>query len=198
MKFTKKSRDLLIAMCLGDGYITPSGGLAISHCLKQKEYLQWKADLLKKVGVNHSGLKYRDNNGYGAYEVSTCGTKFLKLLRKVLYKPKKTISRKLFNRLDATGLAIWYMDDGSISNRKYPDGTIKSSVLTISTCITKEENQIFIDVISEKFGVKFGQRKMKDSYALICGTKEARKFLEIVSPTVSLIECMKYKLNVKK
>jgi hypothetical protein len=41
----------------------------------------------------------------------------------VFYRPTKQIAnRKLLNRLDAKGIAIWYMDDGHINIRKTKDG----------------------------------------------------------------------------
>lgn len=198
MKSSKQSRDLLIAMAIGDGTVNSNGYLAIRHSVKQKEYLQWKSDLLRKVGVNTTGLYFVDNGGYGSYEMRTYTSKFLKLLRKILYKPTKTLTTKLLNRIGVIGLAIWYMDDGSLSNRYSTEGTVKSSVLTISTCCSREQNQIIIDFLRDKYNISFGQRKMGKQYALICGTREARKFIELVSPVVKQVPCMHYKLNVKQ
>lgn len=197
MKIEKASRNLCIAMTIGDGYIHNSGYLAVRHCVAQKEYLEWKKSQLINIGINTTNLYYVENNGYGSYELRTYTHNFLKLYRKVIYKPNKTISRKLLNKLDVLGLAIWYMDDGSISNRKDINGEILSSVMTISTCISQEQNQIIIDYLFEVWGIRFGQRKMKNHYALICGTKEARKFIALISPIVNQIPCMQYKLNVK-
>ena len=197
MKINKKARNLLIAMAIGDGHISKSGLLKIRHSLKQEGYLDWKMKLLRQYGVKTSELKFIDNNGYGAYEAYTRVTTFLKRCRKILYTPKKRVTRKILNRLDAIGISIWYMDDGSLSNKKDKKGKVTSSVLTISTCFSYEENQIIIDYFQEVWGVRFGQRKMKNHYALICGTREGRKFINIVKNTVSKIPCMQYKLNIK-
>lgn len=192
-KITKKSRNLALAMCLGDGSINKNSPyLAIRHCKKQLEYLEWKRKLLKHYGFSCSDIYYVENNGYGAYEFRTSSCNSLISVRNCLYKNNiKTFSLKALKKIDELGLAIWYLDDGSIST------TQKKSVLTISTCISKEENQIIIDFIYNRFGVKFGQRKMRNHYSLICGTKEARKFIKIVEPYINEIKCMKYKLNVK-
>lgn len=192
MKLTRKSRTIALGMAIGDGTINKNGYLAIRHSEEQKEYLEWKRLLLKKNGFNCSEIYYHNNNNYGAYEFRTMNNKAFLSLRKALYKnSKKILTLKTLNRLTPLEIAIWYMDDGSISTDS------RRSVLTISTCITKEENQIIIDYFKEKWGIAFGQRKMKNSYALICGTKEARKFVELVKPYVNEVECMKYKLNVK-
>ena len=198
MKIDVKARNLCIAMSLGDGTINSNGYLAMRHCLVQKEYIEWKQKQLNSVGIRTTDCYYVDNGGYGSYELRTYNHNFLKLYRKIIYKPQKTVSRKLLDKLDAKGIAIWYMDDGSISWRKNKQGVPKSNILTICTCTTKEQNQIIIDYFSEVWNVRFGQRKMGNQFALVCSTGEARKFIDIVSPTVSEVECMKYKLNVKR
>lgn len=192
MKITKKSRTLALGMAIGDGTINKNGYLAIRHSIKQKEYLEWKRKLLKINGFNCTEVYYCNNNGYCAYEFRTFNNKSFLSIRKLLYKnSKKSISLKALNRLTGLELAIWYMDDGSITTDS------RRSVLTISTCVTKEENQVIIDYLNNKWDISFGQRKIRNSYALICGTKEARKFIKIVEPFLNQIECMKYKLNVK-
>ena len=59
---------------------------------------------------------------------------------KFFYKPKKILgNRKLLNRLDALGVAIWYMDDGHINIRKSKEGKIHGFYIKIATCLPKEE-----------------------------------------------------------
>lgn len=197
MKITKESRNLALSMIIGDGYLNRKGFISIRHGKNQKEYLEWKDKLLNKHGITTTGVYKINNNGYEGYELRTHIHRFLKLYRRVLYKHGKNIAnRKLLNKLTPLGIAIWYMDDGSLSNQKR-NGKVHRSLLTISTCISKEENQIIIDYFKQTWGIKFGQRKMKNSYALVCSTKEARKFIELVRPYVEQVECMRYKLNVK-
>lgn len=197
MSINVEARNLCIAMALGDGTIGLSGNLSMRHCLSQEGYISWKKDQLRSVGINTTELYQVQNNGYGGYELRTYTHNFLKLYRKLMYTPTKTITRKLLDKLDVKGLAVWYMDDGSVSQIKGEDGSIKRTVMTISTCTSREQNQIFIDYLSEVWGVRFGQRKMKNHFALVCSTKEARKFISIVSPVVNQVDCMKYKLKVK-
>ena len=192
-KILKEGRRIALYMGIGDGHINKNSYfLSIRHCLKQKEYLEWKRKLLIEKGFSCSEIKYVPNNGYGAYEFYTHYNKCFKLIRKILYKNrKKYYNPAVFKKITPLGLAIWYMDDGSISTDS------QRSILTISTCTTREENQKIIDIIKERFQISFGQRKMGKNYALICGTREARKFLKIVEPYIMQVSCMRYKLNVK-
>lgn len=199
MKLKKKSRDLVLAMALGDGYLSSAGYLTFRHSVRYKEYVEWKSKLLRQAGVNNTGVYYVSNNGYGAYECRTYNHDFIKLQKSYLYHDgkKHIASDKVLSHLDALGIAIWYMDDGSIS-QNYVRGKWSSSILTLCTCVDKDSNQVIIDYFMRVWGVKFGQRKMKNAYALVCRTQEARKFLSIVAPYVNQVECMQYKLIVKQ
>ena len=46
-KITKDSRNLLIALLLGDGTIMSNNVFKLAHCEQQKDYLEWKIKQLK-------------------------------------------------------------------------------------------------------------------------------------------------------
>lgn len=194
MKTTKKERDLIIAMAIGDGYIGKSGSMTVFHSEKQKDYVEYKFKLVRGLCTTKQPIS-RESNGTTQYGFRIKTTKFTKTLRKVLYpNGKKIISRKILNRLDPQGLAIWWMDDGSCSNITYePTNKPRTSISTLSTCVSRDENQVIINYFLEKYGVKFGQRKMKNHYALVCRMKEGRKLKNIIGSYI--IESMKYKLS---
>lgn len=200
-KFNKESRNLLISMLLGDGTISNNNVFKLSHGYKQKEYLKWKIKLLNDYGIKNNGLKeYISKKGYNVgdvvYYTQLSVIPFIKLLRRIVYKPKKNYSnRKLLNRLNALGVAIWYMDDGHINIRKTND-KIHGFYIKLATCLSKEENQIIIDYFKEVWNVSFYQFKEgKNTYSLCCGTKEGVKFIEIVKPYVTECPSMLYKIQ---
>ena len=195
MKTTKEIRDIVIFMTLGDGYLHKAGYLVIKHCEKYKDYAEWKYKILKS-GLNVKQPYYIDN-GYGAYELRTYTHNFIKLYRKIIYKNNtKTIANKrLLNKLTPLGLAIWYMDDGGLSQKKR-DGKLIANELMLNTHLSKEENQVIIDYFKEVWNINFSQCKNKNQYRLRCGTKEARKFIKIIKPFVSQVPSMFHKINV--
>lgn len=144
-KFNKKSRNLLIALLLGDGTISNNYVFKIAHSEKQKEYLEWKIKQLKEAGIRNNGIKsYIKSCGYASkelvYYTQLNTIPFIKVLRRVFYKNKKNIgNKKLLNRLDAKGIAIWYMDDGHINIRKDKNKRPMGFYIKISTCEPKEE-----------------------------------------------------------
>lgn len=198
MKTTKEVRDIVLFMAMGDGHLSSSGILSFRHCLKQKDYLDWKYNILKGR-LKCSEPYYVDNNGYGSFEFRTRTYKFIKLYRKVIYKngKKDIFSRKMLNKLTPLGLAIWYMDDGSLSQKKDKNGKIVSNDLTLNTYLSKEQNQVIIDYFNEVWNIRMSQAKSKGKYRIRCATKEARKFIAIVKPFVEQVPSMQHKLKIK-
>lgn len=203
-KINKDSRNLLIGLLLGDGTIQSNNVFKIAHCEQQKDYLEWKIKQLKEAGIRNSGLKtYTSQNGYNigktVFYTQLNVIPFIKVLRRVFYKPHKIIgNRKLLNRLDAKGVAIWYMDDGHINIRKDKDGRPKGFYIKIATCVPKEELQVIIDYFKEVWNIKFyafHEGKKEDSYSLCCGTQEGMKFIEIIKPYVLQVPSMIHKIT---
>ena len=202
-KITKESRNLLIALLLGDGTISNNNVFKLSHCKEQRDYLEWKIEQLKNAGLRNNGLKeYISIKGYNigkkVYYTQLNIVPFIKVLRRVFYKPyKKLGNRKLLNRLDAKGIAIWYMDDGHINYRK-TNGKVHGFYIKIATCIPKEELQIIIDYFKEVWDIEFymfHEGKKENSYSLCCGTKEGIKFINIVKPYVEQVPSMIHKIQ---
>ena len=203
-KITKESRNLLIGMLLGDGTISNNNVFKIAHSESQKDYLEWKIKQLKEAGIRNNGVKsYIKTKGYTigvpVYYTQLNTIPFIKVLRKIFYKEKKILgNRKLLNRLDAKGIAIWYMDDGHINIRKTKDGRPMGFYIKISTCEPKQEVQTIIDFFKEQWNIKFymfHEGKKEDSYSLCCGTKEGLKFIDIVKPYVSQVPSMIHKIT---
>ena len=193
----------MIALLLGDGTISNNNVFKLSHCKEQRDYLEWKIEQLKEAGLRNNGLKeYISIKGYNigkkVYYTQLNIIPFIKVLRRVFYKPyKKLGNRKLLNRLDAKGIAIWYMDDGHINYRK-TNGKVHGFYIKIATCIPKEELQIIIDYFKEVWDIEFymfHEGKKENSYSLCCGTKEGIKFINIVKPYVEQVPSMIHKIQ---
>lgn len=206
-KLNKDSRNLLIALLLGDGTISNNYVFKLSHGYKQKEYLEWKIKLLNNHGIKNNGLKsYKSISGYNkgdiVYYTQLKIIPFIKLLRRIMYKPKKILANKrILRRLDSLGLAIWFMDDGHINWQKRKDGTIKSFYVRISLCEPKEDVQVIIDYFKEEWGINFymfHEGRQKDSYSICASTKQAKKFISIVKKHVIEIPSMQYKVQYDK
>lgn len=203
-KITKESRNLLIALLLGDGTICNNNVFKLAHAQQQKDYLEWKIKQLNDAGIRNNGLKTYVktcgyNTGVNVYYTQLNIIPFIKVLRRIFYKPKKVLgNRKLLNRLDARGVAIWYMDDGHINIRKDKDGRPMGFYIKIATCLSKNELQIIIDYFKEVWDVNFymfHEGKKEDSFSLCCGTKEGLKFINIIKKYVLQVPSMVHKIQ---
>lgn len=203
-KITKESRNLLIALLLGDGTICSNNVFKLAHAEQQKDYLEWKIKQLNDAGIRNNGLKtYVKTCGYNigvnVYYTQLNIIPFIKVLRRIFYKPKKVLgNRKLLNRLDTRGIAIWYMDDGHINIRKDKDGRPMGFYIKISTCLPKDELQVIIDYFKEVWDVSFymfHEGKKEDSFSLCCGTKEGLKFINIIKKYVLQVPSMAHKVQ---
>ena len=154
-RLNENGRNLLIAAALGDGCISKQGQLLINHSWKQREYCIWKRNLLKKNGIKVGVLqRHEGSNGYLKYTIQyrfcTAIHIFNKVLRRVLYNKntRKKYPRKLLNRLSQQGLALWFMDDGSLLRRKY-----KGRYVGFYLLIVLQKKQIILFNILRKNGI---------------------------------------------
>jgi hypothetical protein len=204
---TKEEKSLLLALAIGDGYINPTNNvLYLKHSIHQEDYLKWKFELINKIVPNHG--KVKNNIYYGenydkrtgkSYKFCSChkGHPYIRVLRKWLYKPNKTLTRAVLNRLSAKGLAIWFMDDGNLKGRySAVTGKLTSIQVVLSTHCSEEEISILHKYFLEVWGVNFSRYLIKNSgkYILCGNTKEGNKFLDIIRPYV--IPSMSYKVNL--
>lgn len=198
--YSKKQIGFIIGMILGDGYITKyypkkaNSFLGCRQSQKQKEFLLYKKKELEKLGFKVSEL-YDTSNNYGKSFTIHCNDKKLfNQLRLVLYpKNNKTIKRKWLNKMSAKDLAVWYMDDGSLTKRG------KSAYVSLHTNgFNKKEHDIIIKYFKQVWNIKPTLRVVKrknrnQTYFLTFSVEETRKFLEIVRPFV--IQAMSYKVD---
>ena len=68
---------MIIALIIGDGHIDNTGRISINHCEKQKEYLQFKADLIYSIIGGkpitlHKTKAYIKGKEYHGYSIRKC------------------------------------------------------------------------------------------------------------------------------
>lgn len=199
INLTDRNKILIYGMTIGDGYIHKRDCyLQIIHQEKQREYLVWKRQLLIDNGFPCGEIISFNNNGFPSVKTQTKMDKnFFKPIRKEIYTPYKHFTREILNLFTPLELTIWYFDDGGISQKRR-NGKIVANDLMINTGLQKEDNQVYIDYFKESWGIHFSQVKNHNCYRLRCGTKEARKFIDIIKPYAEQVPSMRYKLLVKE
>src|SRR5271157_5037163 len=193
-------RSAIVGMILGDGSIKQQKGctsvsLSIVHSSKQKEYLEWKRNILQALFSEWKiPIVEFNNNNYPGVRVITRTHPKLKQVYRLFYKPKKTISRKVLNYLTPIGIAIWYMDDGSLSLKKR-NGAIHGREIHLNTYCTLEEASIIQEYFKERWCISWTIVSNKGLYRLRMGANEAKTLFKLIE--CYIIPCMKYKLDFK-
>lgn len=198
---TKIQQQLLLGSLLGDASVqlVPSKRISnkyinkgirsrvkFQHGPKQVDYLNWKYTIIQ----DHVKTipKSRNNAGFTSV-IWSFNTKCTihNAIKSIFVNNKKSPNREWLDQINDLGLAIWYMDDGSIS----------SDVMHFNTeGFTKSENDIIcqwlIDTYNVPARVLFYKKRNKILYYISVGRDGGR----IISGRIAkfIPPCMRYKL----
>jgi recombination protein RecA len=201
-KLNKEQKSLLIALLLGDGTISNNFVFKLSHSEEQREFLEWKVNLAKEMGFKLNGIKeYISKCGYNTGK-NVLYSQFsinptIKALRKTVYVPKKTITRKLLNWLNPLGIAIWYMDDGCINVNTSKQRSSIQHTIKMATCVNLETANIIIDYFIEVWNIKFRIFKEgKSTYSIASSSEiDCYKFITLIKPYITQVPSLLYKIR---
>jgi ssDNA-binding Zn-finger/Zn-ribbon topoisomerase 1 len=112
--------QIMLGSFLGDGSLTSNDNILgdgryrvrVIHGIQQREYCEWKA------GIFGENVTVIANNGYAQTPAVRFCTKTIAIANK-LPKTKTTCPQWVLDKLDIRGLAIWFMDDGTVQHNKY-------------------------------------------------------------------------------
>lgn len=201
-KLSKEQKSLLIGLLIGDGTISSNFVFKLSHSVEQREYLEWKVKLLDKFQIKNNGIKeyistcgYNIGKGVLYSQMSVIPT--IKALRRTVYIPKKTITRKLLNWLTPLEIAIWYMDDGHINVNTSKQRSSIQHTIKIATCVDESTVEVIIQYFLDIWNIKF--RKFpegKNTFSIASSSEEDySKFVNLIKPFVKQVPSMLYKIR---
>jgi hypothetical protein len=197
---TKKAISVLTGMVLGDGSLSKPKGNSVmfklTHGINQKDYLIHKRDILEEIFEKKINIHEFDNGGYPGCRIEF-GNKYFKPLRKFIYpNGVKTITKKVLNRLDAEGIAYWYMDDGNLTLHKNKgEDFYHSREIYLNTYVSYEEALLIKDFFYNRYNIDFRIAASKGWYRHVCNTKNTKRFIHLVEPYI--ISSMQYKIDMK-
>lgn len=192
---SSKLKSAILGMVLGDAYIDTSYkdcrlDIYVDH--KHKDFAELKYNILTQVGnlkVNmvekYDKRKLKDGSVRHGYRIQTHTHKYITKLKNIpLFKKPEM--------LDELGLAIWYMDDGSLSIRR--NGNYSTCYIAMNR-YPVEFVEHCIDVFYKNFNFKgkIQRHSLYDNQYLLRLTKsEAITLHDIVRPYI--VESMNHKL----
>lgn len=194
---------IVYGMLLGDSSIlndrrsrTNNITISTTQGEKQLDYLKLKQSIfgVDNFSIYKGKSGYCDNAVYSGHIVSDVNIAN-HVLEDCYIDNKKTITKSMMDKITPLSLAFWYLDDGTLRHRAEDDSY--SPTIQISTCgFSKEENEILIDMLWNKFGVESNLRREKDKYwSIYITTNGTKVFLELIKDYIP--ECMKYKTLVE-
>lgn len=190
-------KQLILGSLLGDACIsnnTESGNyrsVYFTQSEKQIDYFNYKKQFLGKYAI---GERTRVS-GYGSlmHDIHTPTNLELSdyLNKNCLRNNKKTVTNEWAYDIDPLGLAFWYMDDGSLSNR---ETTLKCRIHLNTQGFSIEEIKILCDMLKNKFNISttIGNKDTYKGYVIIIDAANTERFCSLIAPYIC--DSMKYKL----
>lgn len=191
---TEDQIQVILGGLLGDGCIShpDRGQPGIQFCQgeSQKDYLQWKYDILNPLGLskireNPSGFK--TSSKVFSFRVKSHPHITEVLKDEDLYKfGKMRLTYNLLDRIEPLGLAVWYADDGSLNTHTTVGGETRYNIQLHTQGFTHPENELIAGWLKWKWGVeaqvKFTPARTEgEVYSFIyLPHEEAVKFLELL------------------
>jgi intein/homing endonuclease len=183
-------KQMLIGKMLGDGCLNrKSGHIDFSHKKEHEEYLDFNLKLFGYL----AGVKQKEQiSGYGTTmcRARTISSPAINELLEDWYLPnvnKKIVPRSIIDNLGPLSIAIWYMDDGSLShNENQIDRASIATCRYSSGCVDNLVNAL------KKFGIDAIKYNDGKYYRLRINSDSSDILFNIISPYVP--KCMQYKL----
>lgn len=207
-RITTNQRGVILGAAIGDGHISLTGSkmrgrLHLRHSVAQKEYLEYKVGLLGELvrSQAHYDPGIGSYSKTGTFAVTTLSRPEIAEIHRMLYpNGYKGITKEVLDQIDLLGLALWYMDDGSLiaARNEYTraDGTKGSSPNSHSTfsthCFTVEEVESIRTWFVEKWQIEAWVNKTSRGPVLWLTLPGTRRLHQLIAPYVP--PCMEYKL----
>lgn len=196
---TNTEFQIIVGSLLGDGSIAwlknrKNAYFCEGHSPKQLDYLQWKYDKLSNYvtgcGVKHKrNYNKKTNKDYGAVAMITKQLPIFSDFKNKWYRDRKIVCKEDVEKLDALGLAVWFMDDGTCN-----ENGRRRLISTLG--FSEEENNYLVDFLKRKFnldcyltyspGYKFG-------WQIVFTGDSNRRLVEIIKPYIHKI--FNYKID---
>ena len=208
-RVTKHQSEVVAGAAIGDGHIAITDSqmrarLSITQSVAQKPYLDYKAQLLGDLVQTAPAFYHaaRSFSKTGIYRLLTVSRPQFARLYRELYDQtgRECVTVEYLSRITALGLALWYLDDGSLvtAHHRYTrrDGSVADYPATRSMLsvygFTCEESRLICSWLYDQWGVEArtsATAKGPQIWLTLAGTNQLHKVIaQYVPPS------MEYKL----
>lgn len=193
---TTKQHEVLIGLLLGDGHLeysptTKRARLKVEQRENAYAYIEWLYNVFQPWirGTIRTKVQSLRTTGrsYRKYYFTTYRHQLLAHYHQLFYRERiKIVPENISDLLTPLGLAIWFMDDGSVKSHES-----KGRILNTHAFDQNEIDQL-CNVLQNKFLLQAWPRQQKDGIQIYISGKSAEAFQALIEPNI--ISMMKYKL----
>ena len=150
-------------------------GVAFGHSEVQKDYLIFKREILKSLGVSevdtsaNGGFPRTDGQpkGYARFKLQTNEAVTSWAVQNRVWQGGKRITASWLNHVGPLGLAVWYADDGSLNEHVCKDGRTTRRVTLHTSGFDRGEVELLAGWLWWKWGVKAQIKVSKRGHLLL-------------------------------
>jgi len=192
-KLTKKQREVLVGILLGDAHLERPYRIVIEQGDKHKAYIEHLLGVFANF-VGASPPRKREVRLGEKIHINWCfqtrhHVSFL-FYAQQFYHPRKRVPPIIHRLLTPRAIAYWYMDDGSIKSKQ------SKGVIFNTQGFCYKDVCTLCDVLAKKFQLKCWPRKQKEGYQIYVSGDSYERLRELIYPY--LIPEMAYKFPVPR
>jgi len=195
LKLSPIQKEIIVGKLLGDAHLScfntsPAYKLMIQHSLNQKAYVDWLYEHFKDWVLTPPKEKDQIVRGklYKKYWFSTFSHVAFRFYGHQFYRDGKKIVPQLISHwLTPLGLAVWFMDDGSIKSKHH------RALILNTQCYAEPDLKRLQDVLLKKFGIQTKLRPQKEGKQIYILSDTVEKFVSLIRPF--MLPEMEYKLG---
>lgn len=194
LRLSRKQRDVLVGLLLGDAHLeTQNGGrtyrLKIEYSSKNKEYCEHVYEIFKEWVSTPPREKSVKSGEHQSLNVtfSTVSHGAFRFYAQQFYRDGKKAVPVLIGRLlTSTGLAYWFMDDGSVKSKE------SKGVIFNTQGFSKPDVERLVGILRDRFDFEAWERKQRDGYQIYVSGHSYERFLVQVEGLI--YASMRYKI----
>lgn len=191
-------QQLIFGGLLGDGYFNKDRNFfRFYQSKKQEEYLLWKYSLFEELETSKIYERIHEQGYVGcSFEVKRNSNlhDLYSYIKHHLYSNsgRKKISLEYLSNIDEFGLAIWWMDDGSLCKHK---GNRWGKLCT--ECFNYEEHILLQKYFKDKWGINVSIKQEKNKYYFIrFNVRALKRLFSLIYKYILHVPCMIYKIDM--
>ena len=194
---TENQMQLLYGTMLGDGHLCENNFFSVKHSTKQKNYMHFKetvlAGLLPSRSKVYRCIRKGTDKQYSAQAITVGLPYVVEQMKRVCLdaEGKRHITQQWLDLIGDLGLAVWILDDGSISNHAKKKGQKPSPQGTLCTLgFSEEEVDLAVDFLNRWSGIESAHKhevkrgKKASQYTIYLGVNICWQLLDLISRVI--------------